>query len=242
MKVLFSEQEIQVLRSGRLSNEARALYMLEIRPFMNYRTGIVGESRRVSLQQFREGVEVLRPRGSTKADYRPTVPDVRWMLRELRQAGLIEPLPKERKTDPIRLRLPMAIQGEQDKSVQNEQQQRNSKGATAKGNADRSMRLEVINGKGTAKEEQHTSDSLVYSVTNVTGADAPEAPASRLWRLWVELVGDTQPNRAFLAKLIRDHGESAVVDAVAAAYAKGPVEPRSFVRGCLRPKRRRFQA
>lgn len=95
------------------------------------------------------------------------------------------------------------------------------------------------------KERERESKS---SVPKGTGANAPndsknhapDDPTKALWDLWVGYVGDSPYNRSMLAKLIADHGELAVREAVAATIAKKPAEPIAYMRGCLKP-RRRFQ-
>ena len=95
------------------------------------------------------------------------------------------------------------------------------------------------------REKERESKS---SVSKDTGANAPSSiqsdtpvdPSKALWDLWVGYVGDSSYNRSMLAKLIADHGEPEVREAVAATIAKKPAEPIAYMRGCLKP-RRRFQ-
>ena len=99
--------------------------------------------------------------------------------------------------------------------------------------------------KSETREEKRREED---SVPKGTGADAPSSdesnapidPSKALWDLWVGYVGDTPYNRSMLAKLIAEHGESDVREAVAATIAKKPAEPIAYMRGCLKP-RRRFQ-
>ena len=65
-----------------------------------------------------------------------------------------------------------------------------------------------------------------------------ENPSSKVWRLWTDLVGDTPHNRSVLGKLIKEHGEAEILEAVMKTIAKNPAEPISYLRGVIRPKRR----
>lgn len=99
-----------------------------------------------------------------------------------------------------------------------------------------------------AELEKEKERECKNSVPKGTGANAPndsknhapDDPTKALWDLWVGYVGDSPYNRSMLAKLIAEHGELAVREAVAATIAKKPAEPIAYMRGCLKP-RRRFQ-
>lgn len=106
------------------NSRAAVLYLRGLRKHMDYATGLVGVARRVSLQMFRELLEERRERGSKEPLYVPTNDSVRWLLSQLERAGLIERLPKLRRTDPMVFRLLLADTG----SVRpNEEPQRNPK-------------------------------------------------------------------------------------------------------------------
>jgi hypothetical protein len=53
-----------------------------------------------------------------------------------------------------------------------------------------------------------------------------------LWSEWKKLSGDTG---AFLGKMIKQHGEAAVLAALPDAISKRPAEPKSFLQRCLAP-------
>lgn len=105
----------------------------------------------------------------------------------------------------------------------------------------RNLSAECHNESVTREEKRREEKKRGDSDTDVSGDKSPEGASARCWRLWLELVGDTQANRKVLGSMIKDHGEEAVADAVARTYAKGPADPVSYLRGCLKPKRR-FQA
>lgn len=72
-----------------LSHAAKLVYILGIRPYMDYATGLVGYKRRVSYQSLRELLEVAPPPGSHREERQYTVEAVRAVLRELEKSGLI---------------------------------------------------------------------------------------------------------------------------------------------------------
>lgn len=74
------------------------------------------------------------------------------------------------------------------------------------------------------------------SVSKDTG---PAGPAN-VYRLWVNLVGDTKANRGILGRMMKEFGEEAVIEAVAVTIAKQPADPVGYLRGVLRPKERGF--
>lgn len=91
-----------------LPHRAQVLYLRGLRQFMDYATGIVGDRRRVSLQQMRECLEVTRPRGSHLEKYKPTNHEIRASLAQLEMSGLIKRLEKPNKLAPMRFLLPLA--------------------------------------------------------------------------------------------------------------------------------------
>lgn len=59
------------------------------------------------------------------------------------------------------------------------------------------------------------------------------APDGSIWNIWTAHGG----GRSSLGRLIRDHGEEAVAQAIAVAATKGPADFDSYVRGVLRKQR-----
>ena len=112
-----------------LPHRAQVLYLRGLRRFMDYESGIVGDRRRVSLQQMRECLEVNPDNESSSPRYQPTNHEIRASLEQLVRAGLIQRLQKRSKFDPMRFLLPLA-------SIrQNSQPQENRKGTTARHDA-----------------------------------------------------------------------------------------------------------
>lgn len=92
-----------------LPHMAQLLYLRCLRRYMDYRTGVVGRARRVSLQMFREAMVVEREIGSTlREDEAVTVKQVRVALGQLERAGLIYRLPQPKKFGPLEYMLPLA--------------------------------------------------------------------------------------------------------------------------------------
>ena len=72
-----------------LSHEAKLVYLLCIRPWMDYETGVAGHERTISYQQIREVLEYNPPRGSTKPKKRYEKEQIRAVLAELERSGLV---------------------------------------------------------------------------------------------------------------------------------------------------------
>ena len=88
------------------------------------------------------------------------------------------------------------------------------------------------------EEESSVSKDTDASASADQQKQPPPDPGKQLWDMWVGYVGDTSYNRSMLAKLIKEHDEDSVREAVAKTIAKRPAEPLSYMRGCLKPKRR----
>lgn len=118
-----------------LPHSDQVLYLRGLRKHMDFSTGIVGLSRRISYQQFKELLEVNRRQGSTKGDYAPSRGELRAMLARLVEVGLIErvELKTTAKVDPMVFKLPFAHVGRY--SVSNGEQHGNNIGATTQHNS-----------------------------------------------------------------------------------------------------------
>ena len=104
-----NKYEYEALEDELLSHEARTLYVLCLRRYMDYDTGLVGTAkRRVSYQQFKEYLSVSRPRRSTIPPFIPSTQQLRGYVEELVRVGLVVRMPKRSKTDPMIFRLPFA--------------------------------------------------------------------------------------------------------------------------------------
>lgn len=96
-----------------LPHSDQVLYLRGLRKHMDFSTGIVGLSRRISYQQFKELLEVNRRQGSTKGDYTPTRDELRAMIARLVSVGLIERVDVDArdKVKPMIFKLPFAHVG-----------------------------------------------------------------------------------------------------------------------------------
>lgn len=95
--ILINDAELQALMGLRW--DARILYLMELRPHMDIRTGIVGLKRGICLRGLLETlyVEPMPGRGRRNDDLpEPTIKVVRGALAELERAGLIVRKPSEK--------------------------------------------------------------------------------------------------------------------------------------------------
>jgi len=91
---------------------AQVLYLRGLRRHMDYGTGLVGVTRKVSYQMFKELLSVDRRIGSTlRDDEVVSIKQIRVALSQLEAAGLICRRPKSKRTDPMVFRLPLASLG-----------------------------------------------------------------------------------------------------------------------------------
>lgn len=90
-----NDDEQEILRRSELSHPAKLLYLLGLRPYMDYRTAIVGKARRISYQQLHEVLEFIPLPGSQrgKGDY--TQSAIRNLIIELERMGLVRRLPND---------------------------------------------------------------------------------------------------------------------------------------------------
>lgn len=154
---------------------------------MDYRTGIVGDKTRVSMKGFAEALEYRPPFGSTADPIRPNIEYVRARLAELQRCGLVQKLAKGRKTDPMRLFLPLA---ESDRPQ--EEPHRNPKDGTPKKNGV-TMRVNGHpNPRGTPKDEPHTSGDPVKSIKNtscsLSKTNVPDCPHQQIRDIYHEVL------------------------------------------------------
>lgn len=93
-----NDDEQAILRMSELSHPAKLLYVIGIRPHMDFRTAIVGKVRRISYQGLHEVLEFIPPQGSQrpKADY--SIKAIRCLLDELERIGLIRRLPNDKQS------------------------------------------------------------------------------------------------------------------------------------------------
>lgn len=79
-----------------VTGRAAKLYFV-LRSRMDFKTGFVGYSRRVSNQMLYEALEEIPPVGSHKRHWQPTRGELRQLVIELVRAGLVEKVPNEGK-------------------------------------------------------------------------------------------------------------------------------------------------
>lgn len=84
-----------------LSSEARVLYVLVLRPSMDYRTGLVGRPAKISLSGLMRRLRVCRPSRSPLGNFSPSPKQMRGYLAELERAGLVERQLPCGKNDPL---------------------------------------------------------------------------------------------------------------------------------------------
>ena len=97
-----NQREYEALEDEYLTHEARTLYVLCLRRYMDFSTGFVGTAkRRISYQQFKEYLSVSRPRRSTVPAFVPSRQQLRGYIDELVRVGLVVRMAKVSKTDPM---------------------------------------------------------------------------------------------------------------------------------------------
>ena len=107
--IRITEREVEALYE--LPHRAVVLYLLGLRPHMDYTTGIVGDRRKVSYQGF---CELLAVGAEWTAEHRAETvskKQARVSVEHLVKAGLVERLPTKKQRDPMRLRLVLAPTG-----------------------------------------------------------------------------------------------------------------------------------
>lgn len=92
--VRFSEDELAALSRDewacQISHEAKVLYMLVIRPHMDFANGMAGRKTVISYQKIAEALEFDPPAGSKREARRFQKEKIRALLKELVRGGLIE--------------------------------------------------------------------------------------------------------------------------------------------------------
>lgn len=93
MSMRLDDDELAILagdNASRISHAAKLLYILGIRPHMDFETGLVGYKRRVSYQSLRELLEYMPVPGSRRRPETFTKDNIRSLLAELERANLIK--------------------------------------------------------------------------------------------------------------------------------------------------------
>jgi hypothetical protein len=255
--VRLNDEEEQALFA--LPADARVCYILGLRPYMDFATGIVGDKRRVSYQSLMELLEYEPDRGShLGALCRPSLEKVRNELSRCERAGLIERLPKFRRTDPLRLKMVLADFDGQ--IPPQEEPQRKPSGGTPKrcsvvGSAN-TLRSKVVmdfpsvdkankRHSGAHKDEPHTSvlpftTTTTTTTKNIYNASAADFLLPADWCPSVDtmmrLVGDEFVDPVF----VDEYTTEFVIYWSVSGVAKGSWDA-VFFRQCLQQwKHRRF--
>ena len=89
-----NQEEIEALSrsdtSSNISHAAKLVYLLAIRPFMDFATGFVGNHRTISYQSIRETIEYMPSQGSKRKEIHFSRDNIQSLLDELVRYGLIE--------------------------------------------------------------------------------------------------------------------------------------------------------
>ena len=241
MAIRLSEREAEALRGCHHLDQV--LYVFGLRRHMDYATGIVGESRRISVQSLKEAAYVEPSNGPVREKGAPTKHRILRSIDRLADKGLVE------REGTFVFRLPLAdcdeVRSEKLRTYCAPDSATDSAPDSAPRQASHDAVFSESSAPDSAPDSAPTEDDIPHhlrgpgnSVPKGTGTDVPESSAARTWRLWLELVGDTRANRAVLGRIIKDHGEEEVAEGVATTWAKNPADPVSYLRGCLKPKRR----
>ncbi|WP_271273809.1 hypothetical protein [Aliamphritea hakodatensis] len=99
-----NQREYEALDAEFLSHEAKLIYLMVLRRYMDYVTGVVGVTARISYPKLMEALEVQRPRRSRLPKQTYNVRKVRYEIEQLEKRGLVEPVPDL----PLVFRLPLA--------------------------------------------------------------------------------------------------------------------------------------
>ena len=207
VSIRLSDDEEDALRGLRL--DARLLYLMGIRPFMDYSTGIVGVKRIVCYKGFRELLEVAPDRGSRLgAVSAPSKSLVRNLLVLLERHGLVEKIPQRRRVDAMVFKLPLAIV---DEKIRSGEQRHISviggsrKAATQKNNDKSNVKQFVRRGEEDSTdtddqrinncEQRHTS---VLPLSTTTTKNISSANGGKL------LAADWLPAVDTMTRLVRD--------------------------------------
>ena len=163
-----NKHEYEALENEYLSHEARTLYVLCLRRYMDYSNGLVGTAkRRVSYQQFKEYLSVSRPRRSTIPPFIPSTQQLRGYVEELVRTGLVARMPKQSKTDPMVFRLPLAttdttqtdfFQSNEEQHLSNKGQQQRQQQVEQQARAQQKQGFTDYEQQAEQQQEQHLSN------------------------------------------------------------------------------------
>ena len=159
-----NESEYQALDNEYLSHEARSLYTLCLRRYMDFATGLVGTAkRRISYQMFKEVLTVYRRRGSTKPAFIPSTQQLRSFVNELERVGLVESRGSGKLRDYMVFLLPLATsdlnRSHEEQRRSNTQHQHSSNTQEQHNQAQQSQGIQANEQHRNNSEEQQRSNS-----------------------------------------------------------------------------------
>lgn len=249
-----TSDELEALAGVR--HDARLLYLLGLRPYMDFKTGVVGVKRRVSYQGFRELLEVFPDRGSAAgAVQSPTKSALRALLLLLERHGLIEKLAQRRRIDPMVFKLPFADCDENNRlgeqrhksdigqATQQTAQEKQDNNNVNQLDSDAGMGSSDIEQRHSKNSEQRHTSVLPFTTTTTKHISIAREAETRL-------AGDWLPSIEVMTRLARDEFvEPAFVDEYTTEFvmywSRSGMAKMSwdavFFRQCLDQwKRRRF--
>ena len=180
--------EYSALSNEELPHEAKLLYVMEFRRYMDYETGVVGLRRRLSYSGMRTTLEVVRPRRSRKPNQYYKDREVRYFIELLEKEGLIVRLDK-----PCVFRLPLATYGKICPDEQRHYSGTTAAQASNEKEGEKSLKNNELRGgdgfcgeglKQAAKHEQrHISDIYIYNNNNTFGMSADFCVSDEFWKI-----------------------------------------------------------
>lgn len=157
-----------------LPHAAQVLYLRVLRRRMDFNTGVVGISCRISYQQIGEWLEVRPPPKSTKPVVRLTVGEIRAALVQLERAGLIARVERDGEAMPLVFSLPLAKTGLiREKYERQDEQQQNRLRATAIGSDEKAAIKKLFSlNKTDGYELKIAVDKLIKSSQKIAMNDS----------------------------------------------------------------------
>ncbi len=199
LKTQWNAQEDEAL--DYLPWRAQVLYLRGLRRFMDYETGVVGISRRISYKMLQELLEVRPRQGSTEPACRPTRDVVRAIFKMLESVGLICRVESGGSVLQLVFKLPLADTGffrSQDEPPMNPTP-RTPQGATqrtphfassestefptelSQSTNDEQQHDDSMSNTPQQGYEQHTSGYLDITTTKFTGVPVQPFPLPKDW-------------------------------------------------------------
>lgn len=90
------------------------------------------------------------------------------------------------------------------------------------------------------------TDSLIPEKAAATAADAPDPVEKRIWKDGIDLLKNSglieSSARPLLGRWARDHGKTALAEAIAAAQANNPADPKTYIGGVLKKRKEIYAA